>query len=134
MKTLLISFSLFAAVACLAATPGKSLPKVFVSGGNSFQISGGSGEDQVSGNAGPTVAEGIKLFQDRCPGVMINMRRDAADYIVSVTDDGSGAARKGRRAIVSKPNGDLLKAESDRSLKTAVEHACAAIEQDWDRR
>lgn len=110
------------------------MPKVFVSGGNSFQISGGSGEDQVSGNAGPTVAEGIKLFQDRCPGVMINMRREAADYIVSVTDDGSGAARKGRRAIVSKPNGDLLKAESDRSLKTAVEHACAAIEQDWSRR
>lgn len=106
-------------------------PKVFVTGSNSFQVNGPSGEEQVSGIGGSTVAEGIKLFQEHCTPVSLNMRRDMADYIVAVTDDGSGAARKGRRAVVFKRNGDLVMADSTRSLKSAVKDACAAIQKDW---
>jgi hypothetical protein len=107
-------------------------PKVFITGENSFQVEAPDGERQVSGVGGPTVAEGVKLFQDKCASCIINMRRDRADYIVSLTDDGSGPARKGRRAIVFSPSGDLLFAESVRSLSSAVKDACNAIGKDWN--
>jgi hypothetical protein len=73
-------------------------PRVFVTGENSFQVNGPSGEEHISATGNSTVAEGIKLFHDNCPSVQVNMRRDLANYIVSVTDDGHGAARKSRRA------------------------------------
>jgi hypothetical protein len=106
-------------------------PKVFVTGENSFQVSGSAGEQSVSGVGDSTVAEGIKLLQRDCSAVVVNMRRDKADYIVSVTDDGSGAARKGRRAVVFTPDGSLIFANSARSLKNAVKDACSAIEKNW---
>jgi hypothetical protein len=58
-------------------------------------------------------------------------RRKQADYIVSLTDDGFGAGRKGRRAVVFTPSGDLIFANSARSLKNAVKDACEAIEKNW---
>jgi hypothetical protein len=107
-------------------------PRVFITGENSFQVETPGGEQQVSGVGGPVVAEGIKLFQAKCQSCLINMRRDKADYIVSLTDDGSGVARKGRRAIVFTPSGDLVFAESVRSLSNAVKDACNAIDKDWN--
>ena len=117
--------------AFLLAMSAADKPKVFVSGDNSFQVNGPTGEEHVSGTGDSTVAEGIKLLQDNCPFVAVNMRRDKADYIVSVTDDGSGAARKGRRAVVFTPDGNLLIAHSTRSLKNAIKDSCDAIQKDW---
>jgi len=109
-------------------------PKVFVTGGNSWQVTGSAGDAQVSGVGGSTVAEGIKLFREKCSAVELNMLRDRADYIVAVSDDGSGAGRKGRRAIVFRPDGQLIFANSARSLSNAVKDACAAMSKDWAAR
>lgn len=106
-------------------------PKVFITGQNSFQAQSSEGEQQVSGVGGPVEAEGIKRFQD-CSACTVTMRRDKADYIVSLTDDGSGAGRKGRRVVVFRPSGDLVLAESVRALGNAIKDACKAIEKDWN--
>ena len=109
-------------------------PKVFVTGGNSWQVSGSAGDAQVSGVGDSTVAEGIKLFREKCSAVELNMLRERADYIVAVSDDGSGAGRKGRRAIVFRPDGQLIFANSARGLSNAVKDACAAVSTDWAAR
>jgi hypothetical protein len=88
-------------------------PKVFV-----------GGEDSIA-------AQGIKDFQRSCPMVTITSRHEAADYSVGVANDGSGAARKGRSAVVSSSSGDLIIAASARELSSAVKNACEAIQKDW---
>jgi hypothetical protein len=113
---------------------GADKPKVFVTGQSSFQVSGAGGEESVSGIGDPIVAEGIKLFQNNCAVVTVNMRRVKADYIVSVSDDGSGAGRKGRRTVVFIPSGELIFSNSARSLKNTVKDACQAIGKDWPAR
>ncbi len=122
--------SLFVVVSVAQAFASEK-PKVFVTGENSFQVSGKGGQESVSGIANATAAEGIKLFRDECPAADLTTRSDKADYIVGVTDDGSGAGRKGRRAVVSTQEGTMLFANSTRSLKNAVKDACGAIEKDW---
>jgi hypothetical protein len=62
-------------------------PQVFVTGGNSFQVAGSSGEVSVSGIADPTAAQGIKLFLEKCPSVEVTTRQDKADNIEGVTND-----------------------------------------------
>lgn len=106
-------------------------PKVFVTGENSFQVSGTRGDASVSGVAGSTAAEGIKIFLKECPSVELTTRQDRADYIVGLSDDGSGVGRKGRRAVVSTTEGTVVLANSTRSLKNAVKDACRAIDKEW---
>jgi outer membrane lipoprotein SlyB len=100
---------------------------VFVTGGNSFQVAGSSGEVSVSGIADPTAAQGIKLFLEKCPSVEVTTRQDKADYIVGVTNDGRSGLEKGRRIVVSTPEGTIILADSARRLKNAVKDACEAI-------
>lgn len=85
----------------------------------------------VSGDNSSITSEGIKLAQSECHNITVNMRSDLSDYLMTVSDDGSGAARKGRRAVVTKPNGDVVSTVSARSLKNAVKDACVAITNDW---
>ena len=59
------------------------------------------------------------------------MRLDKADYIVLAKDDGSGALRRGRKIVVSNPDGDVILSKSDRSFGGAVKDACKAIASDW---
>ena len=101
----------FAALSSLAAM--EQLPRVFVSG------------------ADAVVVEGIKDFQKSCPTVTISARQDNADYSVLVANDGSGAARKGRSAVVSTAKGDIVIASSARELAFDVKNACEAIGRDW---
>jgi len=110
---------------------GKPKPKAFITGNNSFHVSGSGGETSVSGVADSTAAEGIKLFRKECPSVEVTVRQDRADYIVGVTDDGSGAGRRGRRAVVSTSDGTVVFANSTRSLKNVVKDACKAIDKEW---
>src|ERR1700674_4721567 len=51
---------------------------------------------------------GIKTFQKTCPSVTVTTRQDNADYSVMVSDDGSGAARKGRSAVASTVFGKIV--------------------------
>ena len=94
-------------------------PRVFVTGAN--------GEASVSGVAAATVAEGIKLFRKGCPSVEVATQQDKADYIVGVTNSGSGALRRGRRVEVFTPEGAVVFASVTRRLKNAVKDACGAI-------
>ena len=102
-------------------------PSVFVTGANFLQVAGSSGEAGVSGAADATVAKGIKLFRKGCPSVEVTTQQDKADYIVGVTNSGSGAARRGRRVEVFTPEGAVVFASLTRRLKNAVKDACGAI-------
>jgi hypothetical protein len=85
----------------------------------------------VNGDDSATVSEGIKMVQASCSGLTVNEHANIADYVMTVSDDGSGAARKGRRALVSKRDGDVLSSIAARKLKSAVKDACSVIEKDW---
>jgi hypothetical protein len=101
------------AVSVFTSGAAEQAPRVFVSG------------------ADAVVVQGIKAFQKTCPSVTITARQDNADYTVLVADDGSGAARKGRSAVVSTAAGDVVLASSARGLGSAVKNACGAIERNW---
>lgn len=109
----------------------ESKPKVFVTGENSFQVSGAKGDASISGVAGSVAAEGIKIFLKECQSVELTTRQDRADYIVSLSDDGSGPGRKGRRAVISTTEGRIVFVNSTRSLKNAVKDSCRAIDKEW---
>jgi len=82
--------------------------------------------------ADAVVVQGIKDFQKDCPSVTVTARQDNADYSVLVANDGSGAGRKGRSAVVSTPKGDVVIATSARGLESAIKTACEAIGRDWN--
>jgi hypothetical protein len=88
-------------------------PRVFVTGADSV------------------VAQGVKEFRKSCPAVALTTRQDNADYSVLVADDGSGAGRKGRSAILSAVSGDVILASSTRALESAIKNTCDAIRRDW---
>jgi hypothetical protein len=106
-------------------------PKVFVTTNTSWQANGAGGEQKVSGGGDADTAEVIKLFSERCPVVTVNMRLDKADYIVLAKDDGSGGLRRGRKIVVSNPDGDVLFTKADRSFGGVVKDACKAMATDW---
>lgn len=128
ISAILVAMLWSVAVPAVGVAAGKA--KVFVTGGDSWQTTDSTGAQSPSG-VNATAAEGIKLFREQCPAVEVNMRRDKADYVVALSDDGSGAGRKGRRAVVFTPDGEILFANSTRSLKNAVKDACRAISTDW---
>jgi hypothetical protein len=103
----------FVILTALVAAAEQQSPRVFV-----------TGRDTV-------VVQGIKDFQKDCPSVTVTARQDNADYSVLVANDGSGAGRKGRSAVVSTPKGDIVIASSERGLAAAVKNACDAIGRDW---
>ncbi len=109
-------------------------PRIFITTNTSWQASGVGGEQKTSGGGDADTAEVIKLFREQCPSVTVNMRLDKADYIVLAKDDGSGALRRGRKIVVSNPNGDVLLAKADRSFWGAVKDACKAMAADWSAR
>jgi hypothetical protein len=78
-------------------------PKVFVTGGNSWQVSGSAGDAQVSGVGDSTVAEGIKLFREKCSAVELNMLRERADYIVPLATMARGQAEREEGRLFSGP-------------------------------
>jgi hypothetical protein len=104
---------------------------VFITTNTSWQVVGATGEQKVSGGGDADTAEVIKLFNERCSAVAVNMRFDKADYIVLARDDGSGALRRGRKIVVSTPDGDVVLTKADRSFGGAVKDACKAIATDW---
>lgn len=128
-----LAIALLLALASTSASASHGKPVVFVTGDDSWQTSSPSGATSAS-SINATAAEGIKLVQQNCSGVAVNMRRDKADYVIALSDDGSGSARKGRRAVVFTPDGQVVFVNSTRSLKNAVKDACTAIAKDWPSR
>lgn len=113
-------------------------PRVFITDSKSWEMSGSSGGSNgafgghVSGGARPQTAEIIKTFGERCKNVTINNKQEKADYVVVLDHEGGkGFVRKDNKVAVFNGDGDSIVSRSTRSLGSAVEDACTAIEKDW---
>ncbi len=116
-------------------------PRVFVTDSQSWEIQGSSGGSRgtyggrMSGGARPQTAEIVKTFGERCPDVVINNRKERADYVVVLDHEGGkGLVRKDNKVAVFNSDGDSIVSRSTRSLGSSVQNACNAIRADWPKR
>jgi hypothetical protein len=122
-------------VAIPAAAAERS--KVYVSDSNSWSVSGGfsasngSAAGHLSGGASPQTVEIIKTFGQRCPDVIVTMDRSQAGYVVLFDrEGGKGVALRRDKIAVFKKGGDVLFSGSTRSVGSAVQDSCGAIQAD----
>lgn len=120
------------------ANPGK--PRVYVTDSTSWEISGGFGASGntaaggIAGGARPQTAEIIKTFGERCSEVLVNNKKEMADYIVILDHEGGkGLARKRNKIAVFNKGGDSIFSDSTRSVGNSVKDACEAISDDFQR-
>lgn len=117
-------------------------PRVFITDSHSWEISSGGGGTADGfgaggrGGARPQTAEIIKTFHERCPNLIINNRREKADYVVVLDHEGGKASirRDNKIAIFEQASGDAIFSRSTRSLGNAVKDACGALFRDWSNR
>ncbi len=112
--------------------------RVFVQESQSWEMkAGAAGVDDTFGAAGsggarPQTAEIIKTFSERCPNVIINNRKEKADYVVLLDHEGGkDLFRRDNKVVVFNRDGDSILSASTRSLGNAVTDACSAISKDW---
>src|SRR5438067_3990210 len=113
--------------------------RVFITDSQSWAIngiSGGSAEEfgaKGGGGARPQTAEIIKTFGERCNQVVINNKKEVADYIVVLDHEGgkSIVSRKNKVAVFDRRSGDLVVSRSTRSLGNSVQDACEVINKHW---
>jgi hypothetical protein len=113
-------------------------PRVFIEESQSWEMKGGVGgvEDgfggSVSGGARPQTAEIMKTFGEKCRNVIINNRKEKADYVVLLHHEGGkDMIRRDNKVVVFNHEGDSILSRSTRSLGNAVNDACTAIGKDW---
>jgi hypothetical protein len=135
----------FLAVFCLltvvASQETAVKPRVFVTDSQSWEMEGSSGGSaaafggHVKGGARPQTAEIVKTFGERCPNVVINNKKEKADYVVVLDHEGGkGFIRKDNKVAVFNGEGDSIISRSTRSLGASVQEACNAIKADWPKR
>jgi len=134
MRTALAFVVLSFSLAALAADN----PRIYIQQSDSWEVkSGGGGVDDAfgvsgSGGARPQTAEIIKTFNDRCPNVTINNRRDKADYVVLLQHEGGKSlVLRDNKVVVFNRDGDAILTHSTRILGNAVTDACTVIMKDW---
>jgi hypothetical protein len=113
-------------------------PRVYVEDSQSWEMKGaiGGADDAfggtTSGGARPQTAEIMKTFGERCRNVIINNRKDKADYVVLLHHEGGkDMVRRDNKVVVFNREGDSILSRSTRSLGNAVNDACTAIVKDW---
>ncbi len=113
-------------------------PRVFVSDSQSWETKAGVGGSNGSfggagsGGARPQTAEIIKTFGERCKDVLINNKRETADYVVILEHEGGKSLiLKDNKVVVFNTTGDSILSRSTRTLGSAVQEACTAITKDW---
>lgn len=133
----------FCLLLCAAETKAEqqSAPaaRVFVTDSQSWEVNGTSGGSADgfgatgSGGARPQTAEIIKTFGERCNQLVINNKKEVADYLVVLDHEGgkSVVLRKNKIAVFDRRSGDLVISNSTRSLGNAVQDACEAINKHW---
>lgn len=116
----------------------QSKPRLFVTDSVSWEISGGWGESGgtggggVKGGARPQTAEIIKTFGERCPEIIVNNKKEFADFVVILDHEGGkGIARRRNKIAVFNRSGDSIFSDSTRSLGNSVKDACGAIIDDF---
>ena len=113
-------------------------PRVFITDSHSWEVRaatagvdgtfGGSG----SGGARPQTAEIVKTFGERCQSVIVNNKREKADYVIVLDHEGGkGGVFRDNKIAIFNPDGDSIFSRSTRSLGNAVKDSCAAITSDW---
>ena len=113
--------------------------RVFVTDSQSWEVGaavGGSADGfggTGNGGARPQTAEIIKTFGERCNQVVMNNKKEAADYVVVLDHEGgkSFVLRKNKVAVFDRRSGDLVVSQSTRSLGNSVQDACEAINKHW---
>ncbi len=113
---------------------GADKPRVFIGDSDSWQITGGGagnsrgGGGAVTGGARPQRVEIMKTFSKQCPQIIITIREEKADFLVLLEHEGGkGAIRKDNKVAVFNQDGDMLFANSTRSLGNSVKDACGVI-------
>src|SRR3954451_15226026 len=134
MKNLLV----MAAALMLVTAAVAENPRVYVEESQSWEVKGATGgsEDgfggEVSGGARPQTAEIIKTFSDRCGNVIVNNKKEKADYVVLLHHEGGkDLVRRDNKVVVFNRDGDSILSHSTRSLGNAVTDACSVITKDW---
>src|SRR3954470_4593798 len=134
MKNLLV----MAAALMLVTAAVAENPRVYVEESQSWEVKGATGgsEDgfggEVSGGARPQTAEIIKTFSERCGNVIVNNKKERADYVVLLHHEGGkDLVRRDNKVVVFNRDGDSILSRSTRSLGNAVNDACTAIVKDW---
>ncbi len=112
--------------------------RVFVTDSKSWEISGGFGGTEggfggaQGGGARPQTGEIIKTFGQRCPDVVVNNKKERADYVVLLDHEGGKSPfLRDNKVAVFNHDGDSILSNSTRSLGNAVQDACNAITNDW---
>ncbi len=132
MKKIILLFAVLSVATGLSAADGGI--RIFISSSDSWSIRGGGfagsngGGGRVSGGARPQTVEIMKTFRERCPEYIVTINQDKADYIIFLEHEGGkGLARKDNKVAVFEKEGDMIYANSTRSLGNAVKDACKVI-------
>jgi hypothetical protein len=130
----LLAITVLGAVCVFGQGPAGT--RIYISDSNSWQISGGfagvlaTGAGSVSGGANPQTVEVIKTFGHNCRAVTVTLDRAKADYVVLFDrEGGKNFLQKRDKIAVFKKDGDVLFSSSARSVGSAVDDACKAIEK-----
>ncbi len=128
-----IGFLLCLVLAAQAAFAEEKV-RVFIADSDSWAIGGGfasgsrAGGGVAKGGARPQTVEIMKTFRDNCPVAIVTIREDRADFLVFLEHEGGkGFARKDNKVAVFNKDGDLIYANSTRSLGNSVKDACRTI-------
>ena len=137
MKVLLLGCFVLGSVIGSAAA---EKPRVFVTDSKSWEIGGSVGgtSDGFGGTAKggdrPQTAEIIKTFGERCPAVIVNNKKEKADYVILLDHEGGkDPVSRDNKVVVFNKDGDSIMSRSTRMLGNAVKDACAAIAADWPK-
>ncbi|MEE8257248.1 MAG: hypothetical protein V3R60_05100 [Acidobacteriota bacterium] len=128
-----IGFLLCLVLATQAAF-GQEKVRVFIADSDSWSIGGGfasgsrGGGGGAKGGARPQTVEIMKTFRDNCPVAIVTIREERADFLVLLEHEGGkGIIRKDNKVAVFNKDGDLIYANSTRSLGNSVKDACKTI-------
>ena len=107
--------------------------RVFIADSDSWAIGGafvGKGGGGAKGGARPQTVEIMKTFRDNCPITIVTIREDRADFLVFLEHEGGKSfARKDNKVAVFNRDGDMIYANSTRSLGNSVKDACKTISE-----
>ena len=106
--------------------------RVFIADSDSWAIGGAFGGKGggAKGGARPQTVEIMKTFRDNCPIATVTIREDRADFLVFLEHEGGKSfARKDNKVAVFNKDGDMIYANSTRSLGNSVKDACKTISE-----
>ena len=115
---------------CALLMTAAEKPRVFITESQALQLSGAVAPLSLTGGTSPENVEVIKVFSQRCPGVVVTSNRDKADFFVRLDHEGINPTTPfvhGNKVAVFNKSDDLIYSTSTRTLSNAVKGACAAI-------